>query len=383
MWDLTALDSFDLDESTGVVTADGGARLDALIDHLAPRGFFLPVTPGTKFVTVGGALAADVHGKNHHVDGSFANHVRSFRLLVPSGEVVSVEAGSDLFAATAGGMGLTGVILEVKFQALGVGAPGVVVDTERTDGFEETLASMTEKDHLYRYTVAWVDLLATGQALGRAIITRGDHLDRPLDDADWKPGRNGPVVPDVVPSIAINPLTQRVFNELWYRKAPRTRSGELQTYDKFFYPLDGVRQWNRIYGKTGFVQYQVALPFSATDTLRRLVADLGEARVGSFVVVLKRFGPGNRLLSFPIEGWTITVDVPAGHRGLGELLDDLDVAVTEAGGRTYFAKDARTDRRLVPTMYPQLDDWRGIVRGVDPDHLMTSDLDRRLGLKDW
>jgi len=372
----------------GVVTAEAGASIDELLRFLVPQGWFVPVTPGTRFVTVGGAIAADVHGKNHHHDGSFASHVHSLRLRTPAGVVeVGPDQDPDLFWATAGGMGLTGVILDATFSVKAIPSSRLLVDTERATDLEDAMDRMSRGDDGYRYSVAWIDLVATGAAMGRSVLTRGDFAPvDALDDADARtPFAYDAAVrlgaPPWVPNGLLNRLSVRAFNELWYRKAPRHRVGEVQDIATFFHPLDVVRDWNRIYGSHGFLQWQMVVPFGEEATLRAAVEALSAEGRPSFLAVLKRFGPGDPgPLSFPAPGWTLALDIPAGDASLAPLLDRLDRQVADVGGRLYLAKDSRLDPALLPVMYPRLDDWRATRDRVDPDHTLRSDLARRLGL---
>jgi decaprenylphospho-beta-D-ribofuranose 2-oxidase len=387
--DTTGVSLVELDPATGEVTASGGTSLDELMRILVPRGFFVPVTPGTRYVTVGGAIAADIHGKNHHRVGSWCEAVKSFRLLVPSGEVVEVTPRQDpaLFWATAGGMGLTGVIVDATFTCPPITTSRLRVDTLRTPDLDGVMAAMVADDDRYDYSVAWIDLIATGAAMGRSVLTRGWFATpEELEPAD----RDAPLAfdpkvrlaaPPWVPPGLLNRLSVRAFNELWFRKAPEHRTDEIQSIAEFFHPLDLVAGWNRIYGTRGFLQWQFVVPDAATETLRRIVGSLSSAGCTSFLAVLKRFGPSSPgHLSFPAPGWTLALDIPAGLAGLGPLLDTLDVEVADAGGRVYLAKDSRLDPRLVPVMYPRLDEWREVRAGVDPDGVLTSDLARRLDL---
>ncbi|MGH3276532.1 MAG: FAD-binding oxidoreductase, partial [Streptosporangiaceae bacterium] len=338
-----------LDPETGLVTCEPGVSLEQLMVAGLPAGWFVPVSPGTRQVTVAGAIAADVHGKNHHVAGSFARHVPAFDLLLPRGELATVTQRDDpaLFWATAGGMGLTGFIVAATVQLQRVPTSRVRVDTVRTRDIDETMAVLAEHDSAYGYTVAWSDSLARGVSLGRSVITSGDFAelgDLPgRDQADpfaFHPGaRVG--VPDLFPSGLISRHTVGLANEAWYRKAPRRREGELQSIGKFFHPLDGIRNWNRVYGTAGFRQYQYVLPFGQEAAVRRSFELVSRARAASFVTVLKRFGEGDPgLLSFPAPGWTLALDVPARTRGLDGLLASLDRLVVDAGGRVYLAKDS-------------------------------------------
>ncbi len=373
----------ELDLVDGVVTADAGVSLDALLRVLVPLGWFVPVTPGTRYVTAGGALAADIHGKNHHHDGAFSNHVTRFTLRLADGDERVIEPGTDAFAATAGGMGLTGVITSVTFRVLPIETALMSVDTDRIADFDTLLAAMEDGDHRYRYSVAWVDLLARGASFGRAVLQRGDHAGRAqVDDDD--PLAYGPstrlAAPPWVPSGLVNKLTVAAFNEVWFRKAPRHAAARLESIPAFFHPLDGVAAWNRGYGRAGFVQYQFVVPFGEEAALRTITERLVAARCPSIVTVLKRFGAGNPLLSFPIPGWTLAVDIPTGLDGLAPLLDGLDDLVVGAGGRVYLAKDSRMRPELVPLMYPELDRWREIRDKLDPTGSLRSDLARRLDL---
>lgn len=370
----------------GRVLLRAGTSLDAVMRWALPQGWFVPVTPGTRQVTIGGAVAADIHGKNHHRDGAFSRHVTALRLLTPSGER-RLAPGDPLFDATAGGMGLTGVILDAEVQLQPVETATMRVDTERVPDLDAVMARLAELDHTHRYTVAWLDLLARGRTLGRGVITAGDHATAAQaggGDVDvlrrFEP-RSIVRPPDLVPGGLLNAVSVAAFNEAWYRKAPRRRVGEGQGISQFFHPLDGVRDWNRLYGRTGLLQYQFAVPDAAAGVVRSIVEDLAAARAPSFLAVLKRFGPsGPGHLSFPTAGWTLAVDLPARARTLGTLLDRFDDRVVQAGGRLYLAKDSRMAPRHVPLMYPRLDEWRAVRHEIDPGGVLASDLDRRLGL---
>ncbi|MFF5572684.1 FAD-binding oxidoreductase [Streptomyces luteogriseus] len=386
--DMTALDRVHaIDADGGTVLCDAGVSLHRLMEVLLPLGWFVPVTPGTRYVTVGGAIGADIHGKNHHVSGSFARHVLAFELLTADGEIRTVIPGTPLFDATAGGMGLTGVILTATIRLQPVETSLMSVDTERATDLDDLMARLTATDHRYRYSVAWIDLLARGAATGRAVLTRGDHA--PLDALPARLRRDPlafrtprlPATPEILPEGLLSRTTVGLFNELWYRKAPRARTGRLQRISGFFHPLDGVPHWNRVYGRGGFVQYQFVVGHGREDALRRIVRRISEHRCPSFLAVLKRFGeadPG--WLSFPVPGWTLALDIPAGLPGLGAFLDELDEEVAAAGGRVYLAKDARLRPELLAAMYPRLDDFRELRAELDPHGVFVSDLARRLSL---
>ena len=374
-----------LDLERGVVTAEAGLDLDALIALVLPHGWFVPVTPGTRHVTLGGALACDVHGKNHHVEGAFSRHVESFELVTPDGRVRDVRPGDaeHLFEATAGGMGLTGVITCVRLRLIAVSSAFVRVTTRRVPNLDELMASMRRRDEDFRYSVAWIDCLRRGASLGRGIVLWGDHAEAgelpaklgrsPLDYANAV--RLG--VPDVVPSGLLNPLTAKAFNAVWYARAPARERVSHEGIAAYFHPLDAVGGWNRLYGRRGFVQYQAVVPDAAEDAVRALLERVSRAGTSSFLAVLKRFGAGSGMLSFPMAGWTLALDIPAGARDLAAVLDELVVA---AGGRVYLAKDARVRPDRLEAMYPDLPRWREVQRSIDPEAVMRSDLAVRLGL---
>ena len=388
--DLTRFEevhSFDV--AGGLITCDAGMSLDRLMRLVLPFGWFTPVSPGTRFVTVGGAIATDIHGKNHHREGSFAQHVRSLDLLTADGEVrrLEPERDAEAFWVTVGGMGLTGVVLRATVQLLRVESSAMVVDTERATDLEDLMDRLVRTDEQYRYSVAWIDLLARGASLGRAVLTRGDHAPAAALPARQQqdPLRFAPrplaTMPGIVPGGLLRPSTVRAFNEFWYRKHPRERRGEIQGIAPFFHPLDGVLQWNRVYGRDGFLQYQFVVPFGEEDAVRTAVERLSAAHAPSFLAVLKRFGPADPgPLSFPLPGWTLALDIPTRTPGLAELLDGLDELVVAAGGRVYLAKDSRLRPETLPRMYPRLDEWRAGRDRLDPHHVFSSDLARRLEL---
>ena len=388
VWDMTGLDKVHaIDASEGIVLCDAGVSLHHLMEVLLPLGWFVPVTPGTRYVTVGGAIGADIHGKNHHASGSFARHVPSFELLTADGTVRTVRQGTPLFDATAGGMGLTGVILTARVRLLPVETSLMAVDTQRAADLDDLMAKLTEGDRHHRYSVAWIDLLARGASTGRAVLTRGDHA--PLDALPARARRRPlafrpatlPAAPSFLPGGLLTRTTVGAFNELWYRRAPRARAGELQRISTFFHPLDGVPHWNRIYGRGGFVQYQFVVGHGQEEALRRIVRRISERRCPSFLAVLKRFGDGDPgWLSFPRPGWTLALDIPAALPGLAEFLDELDEEVAGAGGRVYLAKDSRLRPELLTAMYARVDDFRELRAQLDPRGVFVSDLARRLSL---
>jgi decaprenylphospho-beta-D-ribofuranose 2-oxidase len=387
---MTGLDRIvNVDVETASVTVESGVSLDHLMRALVPLGLWPAVTPGTRQVTVGGAIASDVHGKNHHRDGTFGAHVSSLEMVSPGLGPVTLtpEGTAEEFWATAGGMGLTGIVHRATLRLLRIESAAVRVDGWRTADLDHTMALMAERDHLYRYSVAWIDCLARGASLGRSIVEFGEHA--ALDDLP--PGRRSagqalrfpasPALPapSWAPSGLLNRWTVAAFNELWYRKARARVEGHLVAAPSFFHPLDRVDRWNRIYGPRGFLQYQFVLPDGEEGTLRRIIEDLVDQRAASFLAVLKRFGPSNRgPLSFPRPGWTLALDLPAAPGALGGRLDRLDESVVAAGGRIYLAKDSRLRPDLLEAMYPELPRWREVRDRMDPHHVMHSDLVRRL-----
>lgn len=372
------------DPLRGEVTAPAGTSLGELIAHLLPHGAFLPVTPGTRHVTLGGAIAADVHGKNHHVDSSLGAHVRSLTLITPDGSTHRLDPeheDPELFWATVGGMGLTGVIIDATLTTIPVESAHVRVDTDRTTDLDTTLELLAPGSE-DRYSVAWVDLLHRG----RAVVTRGEHArvrDLPVARRGDPLRGAGPgttlTVPLTAPRGLFNRWTMTAFNHAYYHRAPKRRRDETQPLSTFFHPLDAVGNWNRAYGPAGAVQYQCVLPPGEEETLHRIAADL--SGVPTFLGVLKRMGRSTPApLSFPRPGWTLAVDLPADLPGLGRLLTRCDERVLEAGGRLYLAKDSRAAADTVHAMYPDLRAWRRVRERVDPKGVLVSDLARRLEL---
>jgi decaprenylphospho-beta-D-ribofuranose 2-oxidase len=377
-----------VDAAAGTVTVDAGVSLDTLMRELLPHGLWLPVLPGTRQVTVGGAIGSDIHGKAHHVEGSFGNHVLSLDLATADGRIRTLTpdgADADLFWATVGGMGMTGVVLGATLHVNHVRTAYFKVDTEQIDNLDDLMARQSTGDEDYVESVSWFDAVTTGPHLGRGILTRANHAE--VEELPAKL-RGAPLkfdaprlltVPDVFPPGMLNRVTARVFSELWYRKSP-TRAGTIQNITQFLHPLDVVGQWNRAYGPRGFLQYQFVVPFGAEDAIREAVHMIAASGHVSALNVLKRFGAGNRApLSFPTPGWTLCVDFPV-RSGLHELCERLDALVLAAGGRLYLAKESRTTPETLQRMYPRIDEWRKIRAAVDPDGIFSSDMSRRLAL---
>ncbi len=388
MVETTGVCDFHLDPATGIVRASAGASIDALMRDLVPRGFFVPVTAGTRYVTVGGAIAADIHGKNHHKGGSWCSHVLSITLALPDGSqlVVTPTEHADVFWATAGGMGLTGVILEATFRCPPIETSRLLVDTDRTADLDEVMALMVDGDDDYDYSVAWIDLSARGRSMGRSILGRGRFAtvdEVPGDPATHLDYDAGIIAsaPPIFPSGLLNRLSIRVLNEAWYRKAPRARHGELQTIPAFFHPLDMLGHWNRVYGSRGFLQWQYVVPFGAEETVRHTVDRLSATGSSSFVAVLKRFGTSNPgPLSFPIPGWTLaSTSRSAPRASVACSTSSTSTSSRPAAGSTW-PRTAGSGPSCCPAMYPRLDEWREVRERLDPQHRMQSDLARRLHL---
>jgi FAD/FMN-containing dehydrogenase len=365
---------------TGLLRAEAGVSLAEILAVFVPRGWFLPVTPGTKFVTLGGAIAADVHGKNHHGAGSFSDHVREMRVLVPDGRIQTIrrETDPELFAATCGGMGLTGVILDATVQLKPI-ASAYIQQTTRSAKDLDAVMQLFDEAREATYSVAWIDCLATGKKLGRSVLFTGEHA--PVEALERKAQANplalAPrrklAVPFDLPAQSLNSWTVRLFNALYYWRGSAAQGTQLVGYDQFFYPLDSIHQWNRIYGRPGFVQYQFVLPFETSrDGMRAVLTEISAAQAGSFLAVLKLFGPGNaNWLSFPMRGYTLALDFPATAATFA-LLDRLDEIVMRYGGRHYLAKDSRMRRDVFTAGYPQIAAFQALKGKLDPERRLWS-----------
>jgi decaprenylphospho-beta-D-ribofuranose 2-oxidase len=374
------------DPSTAILRAEAGVTIAEIIDVFLTRGFFPPVTPGTRFVTLGGSIAADVHGKNHHRDSSLAAHVRGFDLMLASGEVrrCSREENAQLFWATVGGMGLTGVILEVELRLRPIESAWIKGELIRAANVDEAIEAFERADRDYGYSVAWIDCARGGAALGRSVLNVGnfaarDGLPRRLAQEPYRtPPRIRGAVPFNLPHFALNSLSVRAFNLLYYATHRGTRVPALFDYESFFYPLDSIRNWNRIYGRSGFVQYQCVWPPAESRAgLVETLEAIAKSRRASFLAVLKKFGAQDGMLSFPMPGYTLALDFPVAD-GLFDFLDRLDDAVLRRGGRVYLAKDARLRPETFRAMYPNLAKWQSAKALADPDNRFSSSLSRRL-----
>lgn len=377
------------DETTGLLRAEAGVTLAELLTTFVPRGWFLPVTPGTKYASLGGCIAADVHGKNHHHDGTLGAHVAELELVLADGSRrrCSPRVDAELFWATVGGMGLTGIITELALRLMPIETAYMIVRHQQARDLDKLLELLTDDVWDDKYSVAWVDCLARGRALGRGVLIRGHHaavteLPRKLGSPlQLKPPlqRN---LPFDFPAWVLNSYTLAAFNQLYYHRQAARTTPFVATYDSFFYPLDRIGHWNRMYGARGFIQYQCVLPpNTARRGLRLLLEALHGAGLASFLAVLKRFGASNPApLSFPMAGYTLTLDLPVSGPRLFALLERFDEIVLAHGGRVYLAKDACLKAESFGRMYPRLPEWQRVKRRVDPHDRFSSALSRRLRL---
>lgn len=339
------------DAESGVVTCAAGVSLATILAVFVPRGWFLPVTPGTKYVTVGGAIASDVHGKNHHLDGCFSDHVVSMQVATPAAGVVtcSPRSNSDLFHATAGGMGLTGVVLEASIRLKPIRSAMIRETTLKAENLEDALA-LFEAHHAASYSVAWIDCLSSGKSLGRCLLSLGEHA----DDGDFNVGGGtAAAVPVNMPAFLLNRYSIKAFNTLYFHRVRHRQQKRLCHYDTYFYPLDSIAHWNRLYGRAGFVQYQFVLPLEAgLDGFRAVLRRIARSGRGSFLAVLKVLGQANaNLLSFPARGYTLALDFKVSP-DIFPLLDELDAIVLSYDGKVYLTKDARMSATTFRRCYP-------------------------------
>jgi decaprenylphospho-beta-D-ribofuranose 2-oxidase len=379
---------------TGRIVCQAGVTLGEIIQLVLPHGWFLPATPGTMRATVAGCFACDVHGKNHHVNGSFASHVLGLQIVLANGESRSCSPllESDLFWATAGGLGQTGVITRLEIQMMQVSSAYIKSRCVVTRNLEETFECVEANDRS-DYSVCWIDSLSTGKHLGRGVLMMGEHatqgevVEQRLCDSDSQADFNSYHanlgIPFVAPRICSSPIVWQLFNAAYYKCHSRHAEERVIQLYPFFYPLDRVAHWNRIFGRKGFIEYQFAVPLkNAFGVCRQVLEALSNAKYGSFLAVLKKFGKANAgYLSFPIEGYTLAIDMR--HEGVAQLdlLRRLDHVIADAGGRVYLVKDIRLDPNVLDAMYPKRQLWSEIVNGIDPTGVFSSSLVRRLGLR--
>lgn len=370
----------DFDANNGTVRCSAGVTVAELLDIFLPRGWFLPVTPGTKFVSIGGAIASDVHGKNHHADGCFSEFVDNFDMLLASGDIVncSRERHADLFHATCGGMGLTGIILEATLKLKQVRSAFIEQTTFKARDLEDAF-SLFETHRGATYSVAWIDCLARGKQMGRSLVMLGEHAGE--GGLGTQPKRPM-TVPFDMPAPLLNRFSIGAFNALYYGRVLASRSARRMHYEPYFYPLDGILHWNRLYGKRGFVQYQFVLPKeSGMAGMHAVLNAISASGRGSFLAVLKAFGRENaNLLSFPIEGYTLALDFKL-EDGLFSLLDELDAMVLDHGGRIYLAKDARMNMQTFKRSYSRWEAFQSIRAQYGALGKFTSRQSQRIGLE--
>jgi decaprenylphospho-beta-D-ribofuranose 2-oxidase len=394
---MTALDTIHrIDAANATVDVDAGVSLDALMRAALPHGLWVPVLPGTRQVTIGGAIGCDVHGKNHHSAGSFGNHVASMQLLVADGRVLTLtpdgspdDPDADLFWATVGGVGLTGIILRVVLRMTRTETAYFIADGVVTGGLEETIAVHSDGSEAnYDYSSAWFDAISAPPKLGRAALSRGslatlaqlqEHAPKLAEDPLAFHAKPLFDLPDVFPNGLANRLTFGALGAAWYAKAGNY-TDKIQTLTGFYHPLDMFGEWNRAYGPAGFLQYQFVVPPAAVEEFKAIIGDIQASGHYSFLNVFKQMGEGNRApLSFPHPGWNVCVDFPI-KPGLHPFLAGLDARILSFGGRLYTAKDSRTTAATFHAMYPGIDGWIAKRRQIDPDGVFASDMARRLDL---
>ena len=369
------------------LTVGGGVTIDQLLEVIVPLGYFLPVTPGSAKVTIGGAIAADVHGKNHHKVGSLGNHVSRILLINGRGDIEEIkpELGqsdkkNNFFWATIGGMGLTGIILEATISLIKIETSLMKVDTFICDNLEKLMDLMRSKDQDYTYSVSWIDSL---HKKNRGVLTCGDHakiqeIDKGKSDLLSYNSKSLINAPKIIPNGLLNKFTVKAFNKLWFTKSNLSEKN-IQTIPQFFYPLDGVNNWNRIYGSQGFYQYQFVVPDDKSYFIAKTLDTLKKSSAYSFLTVLKRLGKSNNaFLSFPQPGWTLSVDLPGFNINILGVLEELDIELASIGGKLYLAKDSRQTPNMFRKSYPFYEKWRSIKQEIDPDNIFQSDLSRRL-----
>ncbi len=375
------------DNQTGVFTCQSGITLDQVLQIVVPKGWFMPVTPGTKFITIGGAVASDVHGKNHHYEGSFSQHILSMNVLKADGEIISCSPTENktFFETTCGGMGLTGIVLEVTFQLKKIESSYITQRSIKVKNLEEMIDLFNENQHV-TYSVSWIDCLTGGNAKGRGLLNLGEHAK--LDELSEKQQQTalsphptkGITFPIDLPSFSINKLTVKAFNTLYYHKQTSKVKEFVSHYDPFFYPLDAILEWNKVYGKKGFLQYQFVLPLETSVKGLNIILDkIREYGQSSPLIVLKLFGKQNDFISFPMEGYTLALDFPI-RKGLFEFLNEVDKIILDLGGRLYLTKDARMSPETFRAGYPNAETFIQRIKEYNPDFKFESWQSKRLNI---
>lgn len=368
------------DAASGVLEAEPGATFAEIFSVFAPRGYIPPVAPGTGFATLGGGLANDVHGKNHHRVGSFGDHVLWFDLRLPGGERRRVNRENEpaLFRATVGGLGLTGVIERLALRLAPVPTNAAIVTKQRIGDLDEFLEAIHAANEKNDYVVGWVDALARGASLGRGVLETAGPASESVDERR----RKRLAAPFDFPSFALNSLSVRAFNHFYFHRAPKSGAERVMPYPDFLFPLDAIQDWNRIYGKRGFRQFQCVVPFATgRAALQKMLEAVSAAGAASFLAVVKTLGPeGMGYLSFAKEGYTLALDFP-NRPGAADFIGKLEQIALDHGGRVYLAKDSTLDHETFAAMYPQLEDFRKVIRDIDPAGVMDSDMQRRLRIR--
>jgi len=367
------------DEHNGLIRVQSGILLSEILDVIISKGWFLKVTPGTKLITVGGAIASDVHGKNHHLEGCFSETLIEFRLMLPDGSIVvcSKQANSELFKATCGGMGLTGIILDATISLKPIVSSQITQKTIKSANLKATFEAFEQYSH-EPYSVAWIDCLATGDSLGKSLLMVGDFADEG-ELSYQSPSKID--IPVMFPSFALNRMSVKAFNFCYYNKVRADTSIQSVSIDSFFYPLDAITHWNRMYGNNGFTQFQFILPKARSyEGLHKILEMIATSGRGSFLAVLKLYGPENdNYLSFPMEGYSLALDFKI-EPGIFEFLDALDRVVLEYGGRHYLAKDARVSKNVFAQGYPNLSKFRAVREQFEMTEKFNSLQSQRLGI---
>ncbi|HEY4898995.1 MAG TPA: FAD-binding oxidoreductase [Candidatus Nanopelagicaceae bacterium] len=372
--DIAALNEISIDPDNATAIVGGGVTIAGLEKAALAHSLFPPVVPGTGYVTMGGAVAADIHGKSHHKTGSFSSCVRRIRLLLANGAIANYMPTDPEFWTTVGGLGLTGIILEIEITLRRVSSNSVDVSEHRVDNLGKMLELLGTSDHDYEHTVAWIDL--SGDYRGRGVVSLGNYGSRALESNSSSSSKLS--LPKVGGRNFITPITVKAFNEIWFRKPLKKGAFQLT---KYMHPLDGINKWNRIYGDNGFLQYQFVVDVGREEIFERLFAGLRSLKASSFLGVVKKFGAASQApMSFPRPGWTLTLDYSTSVPGLEKFLREFDQQLVAAGGRVYLIKDSRLNPQLVPIMYPGFIQWRDQQRAMDPLHVWQSDQARRLQL---
>ena len=392
VFNLHNFDHIRLNKKEGLITVGSGVSINLLLKKIIPEGFFVPVSPGTRNITIGGAIASDVHGKNHHLNGSFGNHIQEILIIDGMGDLKKLSSKKNdpietknQFWATIGGMGLTGVIIEATFSLIPIKTSKMKTDTFKYKDLDDLMNAMINSQDSFQYIVAWIDSLSKKY---RGILTVGNHAVE--SDLSYKyhnknllsyHSKSIASAPSFLPFRVLNKFSVKAFNEVWYRKAPRENKGEIKSISNFFHPLDGINNWNKFYGSKGFIQYQFVVPENEYKTIIEILEITKKINAPSFLTVLKKFGPGNAaFLSFPIRGWTLAIDFPLYLHNLKKILSKLDEKVLCAGGRIYLAKDSMQSSDMFRRTYPRLNEWKEVKSKMDPNNIYCSDLSKRLNI---